>query len=71
MKYFRDFCRGDLLTIHLSDNTTVAGVFERITRKNVHLTRGEMEAGQAMRVLTSEKLVVPRDNVKAYEVRKP
>jgi hypothetical protein len=63
----RAYTRGDLLTIHLVDNSTVRGSFERETRRNLILTRYEIEAGGVLHEMKGDRLIVPKP-VKLVEV---
>lgn len=68
MAIFRDFRKGDVLTVHLMDGTTCAGVFLRSSRNFLRLSAGKIEANGALRDLLSERLHVPRQLIKLVEV---
>jgi len=64
----RDYRRGDDLTIHLVDNTTVRGLFLRRSRLFVHVDEYSIEAAGELRRMKGERLLVPRALVKLVEV---
>lgn len=63
-----DFRKGDVVTIHLADGTSCAGVFLGQSRRFIRLSHGRVEANDVMVDLRSERLLVPRGLVKLVEV---
>jgi hypothetical protein len=64
----RDYRRGDVLRIHLVDDSSVDGVLLRESRRFIHLEKGRVEGGGVLHALKSERLLVPRVGVKLVEV---
>jgi hypothetical protein len=64
---FRDFQRGDVLMVHLSDGTTVAGTFLRLSKNFLQLTGGKIEAAGMLHEMRSERLLVPRGVIRLVE----
>jgi hypothetical protein len=68
VKAFREFRRGDDLTVHLKDGTSVRGSFVRVSRSYVQLEEYSIEAGGQMLRMKGVRLLVPRGEVKLVEV---
>lgn len=68
MKRFRDFSRGEALTVHLDDDSTVAGVFRGASRRYLRLERYSIEANGVLHAMKGDGLLVPVGRVKMVEV---
>ena len=68
MSILRDFTRGNLLTVHLVDATTVVGAFVRRSRRSLVLEHYSIEANGTMHAMKGDRLVVPLGNIKIVEV---
>lgn len=64
----RDFQRGSVLRIHLTDNSSVEGVYRRRGRVFLELEAGKIEAAGTWVVSKSDALLVPHRLVKLVEV---
>lgn len=68
MSAFREFRRGDDLTVHLKDGTSVRGAFLRRTRNYLQLDEYSIEAAGGLHRMLGVRLLVPRGDVKLVEV---
>lgn len=67
----RDYRRGDLITVHKKDGSTVRGTYVRRTRRYMHLERYAIEAGGELVQMKGDRLLVPLVNEEITEVVKP
>ena len=65
----RDIKRGECITVHLLDGKSAAGRVVRCSRHALHLVEQQLEMSGVMHELTSQRLIIPMDVVKAVEVR--
>jgi hypothetical protein len=68
VKRFRDFSRGDALTVHLDDDSTVAGVYRAVSRRYLRLERYSIEANGVLHAMKGDALLVPVVRIKIVEV---
>jgi hypothetical protein len=64
----RDYSPGDVLLVHLSDNSTVKGSFVREGRTFLRLARHSIEGNGVLVASAAESVLVPRALVKLIEV---
>jgi hypothetical protein len=63
-----DYRRGNVLRVHLIDNSSVEGTFLRSTRTYLHLQEGSIEGDGRLVRVSSERVLVPVRQVKLVEV---